>query len=301
VYRVVADVPGSAHAVKVRGLRPGSRYTLRVVPVFANGARPVADVLPVHSRPLPITGLRASPLPNGRIHLEWDRHRNGDATDHELQRSIGSGPFVTLLRSWLDEDHCPGATCATDVVAPMDGVALTYRIRAVTGPRPFASGWTYASAAVNRSPSIRVRQTAGRVFGPFVYPGGSRTDSVELHLSGTFAVPLGRPPFDVRRDHLVMYVGDVAGPQRVGMRPGSWKPFEGAWKWAGYSDDYSFFRVVLDPARGTFEVEGYPEVPDEFGTRANTVTVILEFAGLVGGDVRAWERAGDYPVDLELR
>jgi hypothetical protein len=313
-FELLREVSAETRTVRFDGLLPGRTYTMRLVSVFASGARSSVPVAEASTRPRPITNVRAAAYDGQRIRVTWNRGPTWPWSDVQIERQLGDGEFrripSTAYESWPFGSDSPHGFF--DALPPMEDVQIRYRVRAVTTEGRLRTAWSYSNAVTTSPSTLVVRQTSGSV---------SRSDdgSRELILvEGTY----GRPnraddsaSFDPRRDELFITAGDLDRPLAVHVSPSSYlghfhrRP--GGWFRAvveRYSvdcqdeqSDIPYWDIEINPRQGRFRIA--TSTCPRLGVRpdADRIVVGLAYRNLSGGDVRTWTKVPGAAPNLVLR
>jgi hypothetical protein len=311
-FTFVADAPADARHVRIGGLRPGESYTFRLVSVFASGER-VAVVAPAaFTRPEQITDIRADVMDGRRIRVAWDVVANGAAGGFEVERKLGDGAFQRVPWSpypgWLDDELAPNVF--EDALPPLDGVVVTYRVRAVTEGSRLKAPWSRQVSVTTTNSTLRVRQRSGQTF--WMYGRQMR-----FVIEGTFEPLAGRPmpAFDPSRSDLFVTAGDASVPGMAHPQSYDWED-RGNGLFVAYVDTddahegecgpddgaYTdwFWVISIRPSAGWLRVEGFA-CKDGFKWDSDRLVLGISLGGLAGGDLRTWTRTPGHAPSLVLR
>ena len=146
-YGPWVDIPGSTASTTsytVTDLTNGKTYGFRIRAVNAAGrpGRPSTEIrVTLRQAPLKPTGVTATPG-NGQVTLAWNNPDNATITKWQVQRKEGSGSYG----AWRDIPNSTASTTSHTVTGLTNGVAYSFRIRAV-------------NAAGNGAPSDEVTAT----------------------------------------------------------------------------------------------------------------------------------------------
>lgn len=314
-FELVTEVPAEARTAQLDELLPGRTYTMRLVSVFASGARSSVAIPDASTRPRPVTNVRAAPEDGHRIRVSWDNGPVWPSSDYQIERQLGHAGFRRIPSSpWeiLPADGRPRSEFF-DALPPLDGIAVTYRVRSVNRAGRLRTPWSYSNALTTRPSTLVIRQTSGSVTPP-------GTDGIaKILVEGTYGLP-GRPdgetPFDPQRDILYVTVGDVDRPVGVPVSPFYFERFHrmpGGWYRAyrypdsptcgGEDGSYEYYSwsIELNPAQGRFRIQAPACVPVAFKPDADRIVVGLAFGIYSGSDVRTWTKVPGTAPNLVLR
>lgn len=313
-FELLTTAPADARSVRLDDLLPGRTYSMRLVSVFASGARSAVTIPAASTRPRPITNVRAAAYDGLRIRVTWDRGPTWPLSDVQIERQLGDGEFrripSTRFESWPFGIASPNEFF--DVLPPMEEVRVRYRVRAVTREGQLRTPWSYSNPVFTRPSSLVVRQTSGTV---------SRSNdgaSVRTLVEGTY----GRPnrtddsaSFDPRRDDLFITVGDIDRPTAVQVspnsylghfhrRPGGWFRSYIARYDVECPQDQNFtphWEIEIHPGTGRFRISASECAHLGVRPDAERIVVGLAYRNLAGGDVRTWTRLPGPAPSLVLR
>ena len=125
------DIPNSTASTTshtVTGLTNGKTYGFRIRAVnTAGNGRPSAEIrVTLRQAPLKPTGVTATPG-NGQVTLSWNNPDNATITRWQVQQKEGSGSYG----AWMDIPNSTASTTSHTVTGLTNGVAYSFRIRAV--------------------------------------------------------------------------------------------------------------------------------------------------------------------------
>lgn len=290
---IAATAAGDATSVRIGGLAPGESMRFRVVSLFASGVRTASSFASVKTPPVAPTNVVATAGPDGAVRVSWDT-ANGGATAYQLQRRIGTGPWLAWTDDWswygrLRVVHASASP--VDDVVPEVADAVRYRVRAVT--ERSRTRWVESQPLIFGA-ALHVAQSAGRI--------GPVNDGIEFTVSGTIsAAGSATPPaFDPAAQELRLLYGDAKSPSQFVLPAGDpgWSGAAGTWTWraAGTLTQWTGdSAIVLDLAAGRFAAH-LVSPQATFVQDSREVVFNVALGDLSGGDVRAWRgRTGRSP------
>lgn len=312
-YELAASAPASARGARIHGLRPGTTSTMRVVSVFASGARSASAPLRVSTRPTALANATAEPVDGSRIRVRWSNAPRAPDADFEIERQLGDAPFRRIpwspYWSWFDE-HARDEFF--DALPPLDRLRVRYRVRAVTTDPRVRSAWTYTPAVETLRSNLVVRQVRGSVT-------HFKGDLLRIRIEGSYATPGesgGAAGFDPKMDEISIIAGDADRPLVARVRPQSYESFrklDDDWYRVirdtnnndcptdyGQFADYYWF-IDFHPARGRFEILAYACTPLEFRPSSDRIVLGLAYGDRAGGELKTWRRLPGPGTHLELR
>lgn len=284
---------GDAKSLRIGGLVPGGMVSFRVVSVFASGVRTASYAPYVTTPPLAPTNVVAASGANGHVQVSWDT-ANGSVTAYQLQRRIGSGPWLAWTDDWqwygrqrvVDADASPVDDVVPDVAEP-----VRYRVRAVADR--MRTAWVESPPLISGA-TLFVAQETGRI--------GPVDDGIEFTVRGTISAAGSATAavFDPATQEFRLLYGDAKSPSQFVLPAGDpgWSGAAGTWTWRA-SDTLTQWigdsAIVLDLAAGRFSAH-LVSPRATFVQDSRVVVFNLGLGELSGGDVRAWRgRTGRQP------